>query len=130
LEEEMKTKIIIVLTIIAFTFGCGLTEKFGKKEEPAQTETQRQEVATPEPIKEELAPQEGERTPEAVTPPPEMVSVIVSLVNIRSGPGMKNEVVTTVRKGDDLELLGQTGSWCNVRLSNGVEGWIYKKLVR
>jgi uncharacterized protein YgiM (DUF1202 family) len=43
---------------------------------------------------------------------------------------MKNEVITTVRKGDELELLGQTGSWCNVRLSNGLEGWIYKKLVR
>jgi uncharacterized protein YgiM (DUF1202 family) len=126
----MKTKIIIVLTLIAFTFGCGLTEKFGKKEEPAQTETQRQEVATPEPIKEELPPQGVERTPEPVTPPLEMVSVTASMVNIRSGPGMKNEVVTTVRKGDELELLGQTGSWCNVRLSNGVEGWIYKKLVR
>ncbi|MCK5553418.1 MAG: SH3 domain-containing protein [Deltaproteobacteria bacterium] len=126
----MKTKIIIVLTVIAFTFGCGLTEKFGKREEPAQSETQREEVATPEPIKEEPAPQEVERTPESVTPPPEMVSVIASWVNIRSGPGMKNEVITTVRKGDELELLDQTGSWCNVRLSNGLEGWIYKKLVR
>lgn len=126
----MKTKIIIVLTVIAFTFGCGLTEKFGKKEEPAQTDTRTEEVATPEPIKEEPAPQEVERTPESITSPPEMVSVIASWVNIRSGPGMKNEVITTARKGDELELLGQTGSWCNVRLSNGLEGWIYKKLVR
>jgi len=129
----MKTKIIIVLTLIAFTFGCGLTEKFGKKED-VQSEPQKEEVATPEPIKEEPttvpASQEVERTPEPVTPPPELVSVIASLVNIRSGPGMKNGIITTVRKGDELELLGQTGSWCNVRLSNGVEGWIYKKLVR
>ena len=28
LEEKMKTKTIIMLTLIAFTFSCGLTEKF------------------------------------------------------------------------------------------------------
>ena len=125
----MKNKIIIVLTLTAFAFGCGLTEKFGKKEESVKDETQKEEVVKTEPIKAEPVPQKVEPAPEPVSPPP-MVSVTASAVNIRNGPGMKNEVITTVRKGDQLELLGQTGSWCNVRLLNGVEGWIYKKLVR
>ena len=127
----MKTKTIIMLTLIAFTFSCGLTEKFGKKDESVKGE---EEVVKAEPIKEEpvsaTAPQKVEPAPESVTPPPLMVSVIASVVNVRSGPGMKNKVITTVRKGDELELLDETGSWCNVKLSNGVEGWIYKKLVR
>jgi len=124
LEEKMKTKTIIMLTLIAFTFSCGLTERFGKKEEVVETEPIKEEpVSAP-------APQKVEPAPESVTPPPLMVSVIASVVNVRSGPGMKNKVITTVRKGDELELLDETGSWCNVRLSNGVEGWIYKKLVR
>ena len=29
----MKTKTIIMVTLIAFTFSCGIMEKFGKKEE-------------------------------------------------------------------------------------------------
>jgi uncharacterized protein YgiM (DUF1202 family) len=130
----MKAKIIIMATLIAFTFSCGLTEKFGKKEEPTKKEEQRGEVVKPEPTKEEPvsqpAPEKAEAAPATVTPPPQMVSVVASVVNIRSGPGMKNKVVTKVKKGDELELLGETGSWLNVKLSNGMEGWIYKKLVR
>ena len=130
----MKIKTIIMVTLIAFTFSCGLTEKFGKKEESIKDETQAVEVVTPEPTKEEPvstpAPEKVEGAPQPVTPPTQMVSVSASAVNIRSGPGMKNKVITTVKEGDELELLGESGSWLNVKLSNGMEGWIYKKLVR
>lgn len=119
----MKIKTIIMVTLIAFTFSCGLTEKFGKKEESVKGEAQGVEVVKPEPTRVE---------PEAkpVTPPAKMVSVTASAVNIRSGPGMKNKVITTVKEGDEMELLGQSGFWLNVKLSNGMKGWIHKKLVR
>lgn len=130
----MKIKTIIMVTLIAFTFSCGLTEKFGKKEESVKDETQQVQVVKPEPTKEgpvsTSAPEKVEATPQPVTPPTQMVSVTASAVNIRSGPGMKNKVITTVSEGDELELLGESGSWLNVKLSNGMEGWIYKKLVR
>jgi len=130
----MKIKTIIMVTLIAFTFSCGLTEKFGKKEESVKDETGEVEVVKPESTKEEPisppAPEKAEPAPEPVTPPSQMVSVTASAVNIRSGPGMKNKVITTVTEGDELELLGESGSWLNVKLSNGMEGWIYKKLVR
>ncbi len=130
----MKIKTIIMVTLIAFTFSCGLTEKFGKKEESVKDETQQVQVVKPEPTKEEPvstpASEKVEAAPQPVTPPTQMVSVTASAVNIRSGPGMKNKVITTVREGDELELLGESGSWLNVKLSNGMEGWIYKKLVR
>jgi len=120
----MKTKTIIMVTLIAFTFSCGLMKKSGKIEEPVEGEPQQVEAVY------EPAGQEVEPTPESVIAPPEMVSVIASVVNIRSGPGMKNKVITTVRMGDELEFLGENGAWCNVRLSSGAEGWIYKKFVR
>jgi len=133
LEEKMKTKTIIMVTLIAFTFSCGFMEKFGKKEEPAKEETQEQ-VAKQEPAKEEAVAesthQEVEQTPELIPPSGKMVSVTGSVVNIRSGPGMKNKVVAKVQRRDELEVLGEIGSWYNVKLSNGEEGWIYKKLVR
>ena len=122
-EEKMKIKTIIMITLIAFTFSCGLTEKFGKKEEPATAEIPQEQALREEPT----YPPTYQPAPEPVLP---TVFVVASMVNIRTGPGMKSKVVTTVRKGDELELLGEEGSWCNVRLSNGMEGWIYKKLVR
>ena len=124
LEEKMKTKTIIMVTLMAFTFSCGLMKKSGKIDEPIEGEPQQMEAVS------EPAAQELESTSESFVTPPEMVSVIGSVVNIRSGPGMKNKVIATVRMGDELELLGENGSWCNVRLSSGAEGWIYKKFVR
>jgi uncharacterized protein YgiM (DUF1202 family) len=138
----MKTKTIIMVTLIAFTLGCGavekfgtgVKEKFGKKEEPFKGETPQEEVVKPEPVKEEVVPesayQEAKPTPEPVVPPTKMVSVTGSVVNIRSGPGTTNKVIAKVRRGDGLEVRGETLSWYNVKLTSGVEGWIYKKLVK
>ena len=117
LEEKMKTKTIIIVALIAFTFGCASMKESGEPEEAVSTPAA-QEVEQVEPI------------PEPVVPETEMVSVTASVVNIRSGPGTKNKVVTTVRMGDELEMLGEEGSWYNVKLSNGTEGWIYKKFVQ
>jgi len=125
-EEKMKIKTIIMITLIAFTFGCGLTEKFGKKEESAKAERQQEQALREEPT----YPPAAESVQPAPEPASPTVFVVASVVNIRTGPGMKSKVVTTVRKGDELELLGEDGPWCNVRLSNGMEGWIFKKLVR
>jgi uncharacterized protein YgiM (DUF1202 family) len=130
----MKTKMIITLTLIAFTFSCGIMEKFGRKEEPIKGETQQQEVVKPEPVKEEAVSesthQEVKPTPEPIVPADKMVSVTGSVVNIRSGPGTTNKVIAKVRRGDELEVRGETPSWYNVKLSSGAEGWIYKKLVK
>ena len=49
----MKIKTIIMVTLIAFTFSCGLTEKFGKKEESVKDETREVEVVKPESTKKE-----------------------------------------------------------------------------
>ena len=59
-----------------------------------------------------------------------VVYVTASLVNIRTGASNKNKVITRVKRGDELEVLGETDSWYNVRVSNGVEGWIHKKVVK
>ena len=142
LEEKMKTKMIVMVTLIVFTLGCGAVEKFstGVKEKfsgedkPVRGETQQEEVFKPEPAKEEavsqVARQEVKPTPETIGPPAKIVSVRGSVVNIRSGPGTTNKVIAKVRRGDGLEVRGETLSWYNVKLSSGVEGWIYKKLVR
>jgi len=127
LEENMKTKMIILITAIVFMCSCGMKDKLGKKEEPVKEETKKEEVAKKESAKEEPV---SAKAAEFAAPSGKTVSVTGPLVNIRSGPGMKNKVLTTVKKGDELEVLGEIGSWYNVKLPDGTEGWIYHKLVK
>jgi len=49
--------------------------------------------------------------------------------NVQSGPGNNYPVITTVRKGDKLTIMEQFGEWVKVRLGNGQEGWVNKKVL-
>lgn len=71
-------------------------------------------------------------TPPTVTSPPVINTVVVTgtFANIRSGAGNEFSIVTTVKQGDKLILLGEHGEWFNVRLENGQEGWINKRFVK
>jgi hypothetical protein len=80
-----------------------------------------------------------------ITPPPEksqiikpiiqepqisMISVTGTSANIRSGAGNEFAIVTTVKQGDKLAILGEHGEWFNVRLLNGQEGWINSRFIK
>jgi uncharacterized protein YgiM (DUF1202 family) len=61
--------------------------------------------------------------------PPEYPTAFVGngqAVNLRDGAGTNFDVVTVVQPGVEVEVLGQSGdgSWMNVRLEDGAEGWI------
>jgi len=55
--------------------------------------------------------------------------VNVGAANLRSGPGVWNKVVTTVKKGTLLTILTRQGNWLKTRLANSTIGWIAAKLV-
>ena len=59
-----------------------------------------------------------------------IVTVTWTFANIRSGAGDSYSVVTTVKQGDKLTLIGESGVWLNVRLENGQEGWISNRVVK
>ena len=69
-----------------------------------------------------------------VTPPSSgettLVTVIWTSANIRSGAGNEFAVMTTVKQGDKLTVIGESGEWFNVRLENGQEGWIKNTVVK
>ncbi len=64
------------------------------------------------------------RRPTATTRPPDAV-VNSETLNMRSGPGTAYQVVTTLKQGDELTVLGVNAdrSWIQVRHS-GVTGWV------
>lgn len=75
--------------------------------------------------------------PEAPTPRPiapdtngRALAVDVSLLNVRSGPGMSHPVVSQVRRGDRLDVLGTSPGWVYVRLPDGAFGWVMSSYTR
>lgn len=68
----------------------------------------------------------------AEKPKTEVASTVVvkhELVNVRVGPSKKQDVVTTVKGGDMLNVLGQSPDWYFVELQDGTQGWVMEKFV-
>jgi hypothetical protein len=90
-------------------------------------------VATPSsPLKENKTPPIKPQQLTPITPPPVKNMVVVSGTsgNIRSGAGNEFGIVTTVKQGDKLVLIGEHGEWFNVTLENGQKGWINSRFVK
>ncbi|MGE5543702.1 MAG: N-acetylmuramoyl-L-alanine amidase [Bacillota bacterium] len=52
-------------------------------------------------------------------------TVTGSVVNVRAGAGTQYAKKGSVTRGATVTVLGQQASWINIRLSNGVTGWIH-----
>ena len=68
------------------------------------------------------------------SPTPPILGVVASLqsVNIREGPGVDFGTIEALRPGTSVEVLGTNadGSWLNILLSDGRQGWISAALLR
>ncbi|MCB0241957.1 MAG: SH3 domain-containing protein [Anaerolineae bacterium] len=67
-------------------------------------------------------------TPTQVGPSAEVKS---QSLNVRAGPGTNHPIVGSANQGNALSVLGRTedGSWLNVQLSNGDQGWVSASLL-
>lgn len=59
----------------------------------------------------------------------ETVSIKTPEANIRSGPGMKYDVLWSVGQFYPLQVLSRTGRWYQVKDFEGDVGWIHRKLI-
>jgi len=85
------------------------------------------------PQKPQVTPPEKPVTTTPATPSPSATNILTvnwTFANIRSGADDNYPVVTTVKQGDKLTVIGESGEWFNVRLENGQEGWISNKVVK
>lgn len=69
----------------------------------------------------------------AVTAYPVIRSAVVGTgaLNLRSGPGIEYEPITTIGQGELVGLIGRRGlgAWVRVRTSSGLEGWVNSSLL-
>lgn len=66
------------------------------------------------------------------TPLPQPEAVVTSKsLNVRAGPSTTHPVVTVVRHGDELLVIGRNknGSWLEVQLPSNKSGWVASNLV-
>ena len=61
---------------------------------------------------------------------PPVTLVILKTANVREQASAKSRIITTLKKEDKVNKIGQAGDWCNVKLPSGITGWISKSLVK
>lgn len=87
---------------------------------------------TPIPSETPIPPTPSNTPVPTATPP--IIGIINSLetVNVREGPGTEFSAVEALVPGTGVQVLGQNteGTWLNVRMEDGLEGWISARLVR
>ncbi|MCA9810636.1 MAG: SH3 domain-containing protein [Candidatus Dadabacteria bacterium] len=103
-----------------------------EKAQPETAEVKEDTAAEPAETATESTPEEAPSTTVATTTgAATMYTVTGPGANIRSGPGMRYDVVTEVRGGQDLASTGEVhGRWIQVTVPGGSEGWISSKLLR
>ena len=57
------------------------------------------------------------------------ITVVTDDLNVRSGPSLNNEIITTLNKGDLYPVLTTEGDWIQINLSSGQKGWVANYLV-
>jgi len=60
----------------------------------------------------------------------EKITVGVDVANIRSGAGIKKDILWKVEKYHPFIVIKRSGLWINVRDFEGDNGWIHKSLIR
>jgi uncharacterized protein YgiM (DUF1202 family) len=71
-------------------------------------------------------------TETGAAPAPSTAVVTTGALNVRSGPGIGYGVVTVVRQGNVVTLIGRNSvsSWAQVRLAGGQVGWVNAALIQ
>lgn len=54
--------------------------------------------------------------------------VTASALNVRSGPSTSDRTVDSIRRGEEVLLVSESGGWAHVRIEgDGVDGWVSKR---
>ena len=68
---------------------------------------------------------------EVVEPEPEVrkCRVTANSLRVRSGPGSDHDVIGSVTRGMELEVVGEEDGWVHVRLEDGSDGFVSAEYV-
>jgi hypothetical protein len=64
------------------------------------------------------------------SPLPGSKLVCIKAANVRTTASTKAKIIRVLRKGEEVEYLGTSGNWVNVKLSSGAKGWVFNDLLK
>ncbi len=87
---------------------------------------------TPTPTVTLIPPTASDTVTPSLTPTVVGIVSAVEPINVRSGPDTANNIITALPAGTGVQVIGQNsdGSWYNIRLEDGREGWMASRFVR
>ncbi len=50
--------------------------------------------------------------------------------NVRVEPSTKSKIIRTLKKGEKVAKVDESGNWVKVRLASGETGWVFKSLLK
>jgi uncharacterized protein YgiM (DUF1202 family) len=53
------------------------------------------------------------------------LTVVATILNIRSGPGGGFSIIGQCKKGDRFQILDKNNDWIKIKLEDKKEGWVY-----
>lgn len=53
----------------------------------------------------------------------------VFCLNVRSGPGVENKILTEIHEGQTFDVSGQSGNWYSIILNDNTHAWVYGKYI-
>lgn len=62
--------------------------------------------------------------------PRQKVTITALVLNVRSGPGVKNSIISKVQRNNIFEKIGENYGWIKVILQNGQTGWVFGQFVK
>jgi uncharacterized protein YgiM (DUF1202 family) len=75
-----------------------------------------------------VAAPEPEQPVDAAAGQPAMLwRVDASSLNVRGAPSSKSARVATLRRGEPVTVVEQSGSWARIEMVGGAEGWVFAK---
>ena len=88
------------------------------------------QAVTPAPSRPGSVRVQPETRPSSGEQPGETHLILLKNGNIRTEPSTKGKVIRTLRKGEKVIKLDESGDWFNVGLPSGGTGWISRRLVK
>jgi uncharacterized protein YgiM (DUF1202 family) len=118
-----------------FCLGCTSKEEAEQKPPIAKVELPpAAKTAKEEPSQKETPSSAEEKVPtETRTPPPSSIrtgAVAARLLNVRSAPNLMAPEVGILRRGEQVQILGEEDAWYHIKAYGGyLEGWAAKSYI-
>lgn len=102
------------------------TEEADSESPGESTEAETAESA--EPASESPPAETESAAAEPEEPGEDTQTVTVDTGNVRAEPALTGELVTRIKEGDTVRVLGEEGDWFQIRTADDAEGWAHKGL--